>query len=75
MLLCLPLFDDAALRSILPSRLPRALQPKPHAQRPAVTAAVSAVALLLVFCSLVRMICVSAAAARIARTVDGWFSR
>ena len=72
MLLCLPLFDDAALRSILPSRLPRVLQPKPHAQRPAVTAAVSAVALLLVFCSLVRMdLRFGGSPPEFARTVDG----
>ena len=54
MLLCLPLFDDEALRTILPRRLAE-LQPKPHASRRAVTAVVSALALLIVFCSLVRM--------------------
>ena len=54
MLLCLPLFDDAALRTILPRRLVE-LQPKPRAPRRAVTAVVSALALLIVFCSLVRM--------------------
>jgi predicted DCC family thiol-disulfide oxidoreductase YuxK len=75
MLLCLPLFDDAALRSILPSRLPRLLQPKPHVPRPAVTAAVSAVAVLLVFCSLVRMdLRFGGSPPEFARTVDGWFS-
>ena len=75
MLLCLPLFDDAALRSILPSRPPRLLQPKPHAARPAVTAVVSAVALLLVFCSLVRMdLRFGGSPPEFARTVDSWFS-
>jgi predicted DCC family thiol-disulfide oxidoreductase YuxK len=54
MLLCLPLFDDAALRTILPRRLAE-LQPKPRAPRRAVKAVVSALALLIVFCSLVRM--------------------
>jgi hypothetical protein len=54
MLLCLPLFDDAALRSALPRHLIE-LQPKPRAPRPAVTAVVSVMALVIVFCSLVRM--------------------
>jgi predicted DCC family thiol-disulfide oxidoreductase YuxK len=57
MLLCLPLFDDAALRKILPRRLMR-LRPA-HAQnnapRRAVTVIVGALALLMVFCSLVQM--------------------
>jgi predicted DCC family thiol-disulfide oxidoreductase YuxK len=75
MLLCLPLFDDAALRSVLSSRLLRFLQPKPQASRPAVTAAVSAVALLLVFCSLVRMdLRFGGSPPEFARTLDGWFS-
>jgi hypothetical protein len=75
MLLCLTLFDDAALRSILPSRLPRLLQQKPHTPRPAVTAVVSAVALLLVFCSLVRMDQrFGGSPPEFARAVDGWFS-
>ncbi|HEV3241784.1 MAG TPA: lipase maturation factor family protein [Methyloceanibacter sp.] len=55
MLLCLPLFDDAALRSILPRRLPRLLQPRPNTPRREVTLVVAALALLIVFCSLVRM--------------------
>jgi predicted DCC family thiol-disulfide oxidoreductase YuxK len=57
MLLCLVLFDDAALRGILPQRL-RALVPASvPAQRPRRAAAVAAGALapLLVFCSLVEM--------------------
>jgi hypothetical protein len=75
MLLCLPLFDDAALRSVLPARLPRLLQPRTHKLRPAVTALVSAVAVLLVFCSLVRMdLRFGGSPPEFARTVDGWFS-
>lgn len=54
MLLCLPLFDDRALRTILPRRLAE-LQPKPQTPRPAVRIVVNALALLIVFCSLVRM--------------------
>ena len=55
MLLCLPLFDDAALRKILPARLAE-LKPKPvDAPKPAVRAVVSAMAVLIVVCSLVRM--------------------
>ena len=47
MLLCLPLFDDAALRQILPARLAE-LKPRPVAPKPAVTAVVSAIAVLIV---------------------------
>jgi len=57
MLLCLPLFDDAALQKVLPRRLIR-LQPvhaENSAPRRAVTIVVSALALLIVFCSLVEM--------------------
>jgi predicted DCC family thiol-disulfide oxidoreductase YuxK len=57
MLLCLPLFDDAALQKILPRRLVR-LQPvraENRTPRRAVTVFVSAFALLIVFCSLVQM--------------------
>ena len=57
MLLCLPLFDDAALQKILPQRLVRLLLAR--AERPvpgrALGATVAAVALLIVFCSLVQM--------------------
>ena len=57
MLLCLPLFDDAAIRKILPLRLTQFLQSRARPQAPgrAVTVAVNAFALLIVFCSLVRM--------------------
>src|SRR5271170_4218259 len=57
MLLCLPLFDDAALRRIAPSRL-LGLMPagaKTQAPRRAVTMFVNAVALMIVFLSLVQM--------------------
>jgi predicted DCC family thiol-disulfide oxidoreductase YuxK len=57
MLLCLPLFDDAALRKILPLRLLGLLpaRPRNRAPRRAVTVVVNALALLIVFCSLVKM--------------------
>ncbi len=57
MLLCLPLFDDAALRKILPRRLIRLAQSRAGNQTPrrAATVLVSALAALLVFCSLVKM--------------------
>ena len=57
MLLCLPLFDDAALRKILPRRLIRLLpvRAEHNAPRRPVTVIVSALALLIVFCSLVQM--------------------
>jgi predicted DCC family thiol-disulfide oxidoreductase YuxK len=57
MLLCLLLFDDAAVRCILPSRL-RQLLPagaKRTSQTRAVRLMVGALAVLLVFCSLVQM--------------------
>jgi hypothetical protein len=57
MLLCLPLFDDGALRSVFPRRLTGLLQRRirivrPHRVRSYV---VSAVAVVIVFCSLVEM--------------------
>jgi Lipase maturation factor len=57
MLLCLPLFDDAALRRILPSRLTGLAWTGAKSQTPRrmVTIAVNAVALLMVFLSLVQM--------------------
>ena len=57
MLLCLPLFDDAALRRIPPRRLIGLLQSRARNQAPrrAATVVVSAVAALMVFCSLVQM--------------------
>ena len=74
MLLCLPLFDDAALRKILPARFAE-LKPKPLAPRPAVRAAVGAIAVLIVFCSLVRMdLRFGGAPPAFARTIDGWIS-
>ena len=64
-----------AAQHIAVSPAERCMQPKPHAQRPTVTAAVSAVALLLVFCSLVRMdLRFGGSPPEFARTVDGWFS-
>jgi predicted DCC family thiol-disulfide oxidoreductase YuxK len=57
MLLCLLLFDDAALQKILPRRLLRLL-PAGTAQRAprrGVTIAAGAVSLLIAFCSLVQM--------------------
>jgi predicted DCC family thiol-disulfide oxidoreductase YuxK len=57
MLLCLLLFDDAALRRILPERLVRLL-PAPADRavpRRAASVTVRALALLIVFCSLVQM--------------------
>jgi len=57
MLLCLPLFDDAALRRTLPQRLIRLvpLRAERHVPWRAVTATVGVLALLIVFCSLVKM--------------------
>ena len=54
MLLCLTLFDDRALRWILPRRLAE-LRPKPQTPRRAVRIAVNAAAVLIVFCSLAQM--------------------
>lgn len=57
MLLCLPLFDDAALQKILPQRLIRLLpiRAENNGSRKAVRAVVAAFAVLIVFCSLVEM--------------------
>jgi predicted DCC family thiol-disulfide oxidoreductase YuxK len=57
MLMCLPLFDDAAVQRLLPQRLLRRLPvhaPRP-APRPARRLIVGTVALLIVVCSLVQM--------------------
>jgi predicted DCC family thiol-disulfide oxidoreductase YuxK len=54
MLLCLPLFDDAAIRKLLPPRFAQ-LQTRHQPPRRATTVVVSAIALLAVFCSLVQM--------------------
>ena len=57
MLLCLVLFDDAALQKILPRQLARLLPARGEnrAPRRAVIIVVGALALLTVFCSLVEM--------------------
>ncbi len=57
MLLCLPLFDDAALRSLLPSRVLEFAQARAKHQAPrrAATIAVNAAGLMLVALSLVQM--------------------
>jgi predicted DCC family thiol-disulfide oxidoreductase YuxK len=57
MLLCLLLFDDAALQKILPQRLARVLltRRRQRAPRKSVSVLVGAWGLLLVFCSLVEM--------------------
>jgi predicted DCC family thiol-disulfide oxidoreductase YuxK len=57
MLLCLPLCDDAALQRILPRRLLGLLQARavPRVPGRALKVTVAALALLIVFCSLVQM--------------------
>jgi predicted DCC family thiol-disulfide oxidoreductase YuxK len=56
MLLCLLLFDDAALRSILPRRIASLLPVRPQQRATRRTAFIAGtLALLLVFCSLVQM--------------------
>jgi predicted DCC family thiol-disulfide oxidoreductase YuxK len=57
MWLCLPLFDDAALRWLLPARLIQLLPVAAHERRPRTAAAVAvgALTLLIVFCGLVEM--------------------
>jgi predicted DCC family thiol-disulfide oxidoreductase YuxK len=57
MLLCLLLFDDAAVRCILPSRLRRLLPAGAQRTAPPMTVRlmVGALAVLIVFCSLVQM--------------------
>src|SRR5580658_8277641 len=57
MSLCLLLFDDAALRKILPLRLVGFLQARARSQAPrrAVTVVVDALAVPIVLCSLVKM--------------------
>jgi predicted DCC family thiol-disulfide oxidoreductase YuxK len=57
MLLCLPLFDDAALRSILPQRMTGMAPTRPDqpARRRAVAVIAGLLALLIVVCSLVEM--------------------
>jgi predicted DCC family thiol-disulfide oxidoreductase YuxK len=57
MLLCLPLFDDAALQNLLPQRLVQLLpiQPGNNVPRKTVRVVVGALAVVIVFCSLVQM--------------------
>ena len=57
MLLCLLLFDDSALRSIMPQRLIRLLtvRAEPSARQLVAKVLINALALLIVFCSLVEM--------------------
>jgi len=56
MSLCLLLFDDAALRKILPQNLIRLMPaPAPRPRRPIVGFIAEGLALLIVFCSLVQM--------------------
>jgi predicted DCC family thiol-disulfide oxidoreductase YuxK len=57
MLLCLLLFDDAALQKILPRSLVRLLRARAghHVPRGALHVIVGALAVLIVFCSLVQM--------------------
>jgi hypothetical protein len=75
MLLCLPLFDDAALRKIVPARLAE-LKPKSATPRRAVRIVVNALALLIVVCSLVRMDqrFGGGSAPAWARSVNGWIN-
>jgi lipase maturation factor 1 len=54
MLLCLPLFDDTAIQKILPRRLAICGEDKTP-RRPVTILVVNALALLIVFCSLVEM--------------------
>src|SRR5262249_30427872 len=54
MLLCVPLFDDGALRSVLPRRLAE-LRLRHYVPWPAVRFAVNVVAVVIVFCSLVQI--------------------
>jgi len=72
MLLCLALFDDAALRSVLPRRVTE-LRLKPKAPRPAVRYVANAVAVLIVCCSLVQMTArFGGTPPAWAQTVEGW---
>jgi predicted DCC family thiol-disulfide oxidoreductase YuxK len=55
MLLCLPLFDDAALRRILPRRLILLARVEHKTPRRGVSVVAGALAALIVFCGLVKM--------------------
>ena len=76
MLLCLLLFDDAAVRRILPSRLRQLLQPGAQRGPPprGIRLTVGALALLIVFCSLVQMdLRFGGSPPAVAQTVDSLF--
>ena len=76
MLLCLPLIDDAALRRISPRRLVNLLKTRARDQAPrrAVNVVVNALALLMVFLSLVQMdLRFGGSPPDAAVSFDGWF--
>jgi predicted DCC family thiol-disulfide oxidoreductase YuxK len=76
MLLCLPLLDDAGLSRIMPLGLLKLLQARESrsAPRRAVKVAVDALALLMVFLSLVQMdLRFGGSPPDAAITIDGWF--
>jgi predicted DCC family thiol-disulfide oxidoreductase YuxK len=76
MLLCLPLIDDAALRRIAPLRLVSLLKTRPSDQAPRRPAkiVVNALALLMVFLSLVQMdLRFGGSPPDAVVTFDGWF--
>ena len=76
MLLCLPLLDDAALRRILPSRLLGLLQARVSdaAPRRPVKVVVNALAVLMVFLSLIQMdLRFGGSPPDAAIAIDGWF--
>jgi predicted DCC family thiol-disulfide oxidoreductase YuxK len=75
MLLCLPLFDDAGLRRILPPRLLGLLKTRASrlAPRRPVKVAVDAVALLMVFLSIIQMdLRFGGSPPDAALKIDGW---
>jgi predicted DCC family thiol-disulfide oxidoreductase YuxK len=76
MLLCLLLFDDAAVRRILPSRLRQLLPPGAQRGSPprGIRLTVGALALLIVFCSLVQMdLRFGGSPPAVAQTIDSLF--
>jgi predicted DCC family thiol-disulfide oxidoreductase YuxK len=76
MLLCLPLLDDAALRRILPLRLLGLLQARVSdaASRRPVKVVVNALAVLMVFLSLIQMdLRFGGSPPAAAITIEGWF--
>jgi predicted DCC family thiol-disulfide oxidoreductase YuxK len=76
MLLCLLLFDDAAVRRILPSRLRQLLPPGAQRGSPPrrIRLTVATLALLIVFCSLVQMdLRFGGSPPAVAQTVDSLF--